>query len=271
MSKYIELTHQAFAAYSARNFGQAINLLCKAFKHWTLKEEELSNPNYNALYDAVEMVENLSVYLTIWERNTYVVEIIDAFKHSLDHLNKTNLSSLEQQIELFKGLLNGVQIGMDFFNNNGLSLFPEQPIVSFELTTNATIKLLKWEHSTRADALIIAFNACFRLEMTSLEQCQKEVQKALDSEDIPRVKALLELMMEQYPTSKKEAFLQLGHVYFQEEAYQKAAESYMKTIVMGTPKELVRSNIQVACNALAAEAENSKEAARWRGVLINFF
>ncbi|CAA6829841.1 MAG: Unknown protein [uncultured Aureispira sp.] len=40
---------------------------------------------------------------------------------------------------------------------------------------------------------------------------------------------------------------------------------------MGTPKESVRKNIQVACNALAADTENSKEAARWREVLINFF
>ena len=104
-----------------------------------------------------------------------------------------------------------------------------------------------------------------------LEQCQKEVQKALNSKDIRSAQTLLEFMMEQYPESKKQAFLQLGHLHYQEKDYQKATEAYMKTIVMGTPKESVRKNIQVACNTLAREAESSKEAARWRDVLINFF
>jgi tetratricopeptide (TPR) repeat protein len=271
MPKHIEFTHQAFAAYSARNFEYALSLLCKALYYWEPTNQALSNARYNALYDAVEIAENLSIHLAVWETNAYTKEVIQGLKHSLDHLKEVNWTHFNQEVEAFKNLLKGVQIGFNFFNNNQLSFLEPYPILSFSLTKENAIELLKWEESARTAELVVAFNACFRLEMTSLEQCQKEVQKALNSKDIRSAQALLEFMMEQYPESKKQAFLQLGHLHYQEKAYQKATEAYMKTIVMGTPKESVRANIQIACNTLAREAENSKEAARWREVLINFF
>lgn len=271
MPKHIEFTHQAFAAYSSRNFESALSLLCKALYYWQPASQQLSNASYNALYDAVEMIETLSAYLAIWETNAYSTEVIQNLKSSLNNLKEMDWEHFNQQVETFRTLLEGVQIGFDFFENNELSLVEPDPILSFALTKEGEIELLKWEESPKVDALVVAFNACFKLEMKSLGQCEKEVQKALDVEDRTKAKSLLEFMMEQYPESKKQAFLQLADLHFQAEDYQKSAEAYMKTIVMGTPKELVRENIQIACNALAANAENSKEAARWREVLINFF
>lgn len=271
MPKHTDLTHQAFAAYSSRNFGYALSLLCKALYYWQPTDQPLSNATYNALYDAVEIAENLSIHLAIWERNAYTTEVIQTLKASLIDLKDIDWAEFNEQVELFKNLLEGAQIGFDFFKNNGLSLLEPNPILSFALTPKGAIELLKWTESPQVDALIVAFDACFKLEMKSLEQCEKEVQKALKTEDTERAEALLEFMMKQYPQSKKQAFLQLADLHFEVKAYQKATEAYMKTIVMGTPKESVRDNIRIACNALAAEAETSKEAARWRGVLINFF
>jgi len=271
MPKHIELTHQAFAAYASRSFESALSLLCRALNYWQPTDKPLSNGSYNALYDAVEMAENLSKHISIWESNAYSNKTIQALKDALDHLERIDWTKFNQQVETFKHLLEGVQIGFDFFSNNGLSLLEPNPIISFALTSKGEIELLKWRDSPRVDALILAFKACFKLEMTSLEQCQKEVQKALNLEDTVRAATLLKLMMQEYPENKKQAFLQLADLHFQAKDYQKAAEAYMKTVVLGTPKELVRKNIQVACNALAAETENYKEAARWREVLINFF
>lgn len=271
MPKHTELTHQAFAAYSSRNFESALSLLCRALNYWQPTDKPLSDGSYNALYDAVEMVENFSIHLPIWEKNAYSNKTIQGLKDTLDHLETIDWAEFNEQVEAFKHLLEGVQIGFDFFSNNGLSLVDSNPILSFALTQTGEIELLKWTESLQVETLIDAFKACFKLEMTSLEQCQKEIQKALDISDVKRAEVLLELMMEAYPANKKQAFLQLGDLHFQAKAYQKAAEAYMKTVVLGTPKESVRKNIQVACNALAADTENSKEAARWREVLINFF
>jgi tetratricopeptide (TPR) repeat protein len=271
MSKHIELTYQAFAAYSSRNFEHALSLLCKALYYWQPTSQSLSDSSYNALYDAVEIAENLSIHIPIWETNAYTTALIQGLKTSLDNLKEIDWSEFKEQVEKFKSLLEGVQIGFDFFNNNEISLIDSNPVLSFSLTQTGEIELLKWTESPQVDALIVAFNACFKLEMKSLEQCEKEVQKALKAEDTARAETLLEFMMKQYPESKKQAFLQLADLHFQVQSYQKATEAYMKTIVMGTPKESVRDNIRIACNALAAAAETSKEAARWRGVLINFF
>lgn len=271
MPKHIELTHQAFAAYSSRNFESALSLLCRALNYWQPTNKRLSDGSYNALYDAVEIAENLSIYIPIWETNVYTNKTIQTLKNSLNDLEAIDWVKFKEQVEAFKNLLEGAQIGFDFFSNNELSLLDSNPILSFALTQTGEIELLKWTRSPKVDALIVAFNACFKLEMTSVEQCQKEIQKALDTEDTTRAEALLGLMMEEYPENKRQAFLQLADLHFQAKAYQKAAEAYMKTIVLGTPKESVRKNIQVACNALAAETENYKEAARWREVLINFF
>ena len=271
MSKHIEFTHQAFAAYSSRNFEQALALLCKGLDHWESPAHRLSNASYNAIYDALEMIEALLVYVTVWESNDYVVQLLQTIRKSLDDVKEVVWDDFQQHIEEFKVLLQGVRIGFNFFNNNNLALLDANPILSFALTEEGTITLLKSRGNAKVDALVEAFNACFRAELTSLEQCEKEIKAALDLGDVSRAKYLLEWMMEQYPESKKQAFLQLGHLYFEEESYQKAAESYMKTIVMGTPKEFVRDNVQVACNRLAADASNSKEANRWREVLINFF
>lgn len=271
MPKHIELTHQAFAAYSSRNFEYALSLLCRALDYWQATNQRLSDSTYNALYDAVEMVENFLLHIPVWEVTIYTSETIQVLKDSLGDLESMDWAEFNQQVEAFKVLLEGVQIGFDFFSNNELSLLDSNPIVSFSLSQKGEIELLKWRESPRVEAIIAAFDACFKIEMTSLEQCKKEIQKALNAKDNRRVEALLELMMKQYPEHKKQAFLQLADLHFQAKAYQKAAEAYMKTIVLGTPKESVRANIQVACNALAAETENSKEAARWREVLINFF
>jgi tetratricopeptide (TPR) repeat protein len=271
MPKHIELTHQAFAAYSSRNFESALSLLCRALNYWQPNNQRLSDGTYNALYDAVEIAENLSIHIPIWERNIYTSENIDALKKSLNELDTIDWAEFNEQVIAFKKLLEGAQVGFDFFSNNGLALVDSNPILSFALSQKEEIELLKWKDSPKVDALILAFNACFKIEMTSLEQCENEIQKALDSGDTARVESLLTFMMEQYPENKKQAFLQLADLHFQAKAYQKAAEAYMKTVVLGTPKESVRKNIQVACNTLAAETENSKEAARWREVLINFF
>lgn len=271
MLKHIELTHQAFAAYSSRNFDYALSLLCRALNYWQATHQGLSDGTYNALYDAVEMAENFLLHIPVWEATTYASETVQVLKDSLNDLEIIDWAEFNQQVEAFKDLLEGVQIGFDFFSNNELSLLDSNPIVSFALPQKGEIELLKWAENPRVEALIAAFNACFKVEMTSVEQCKKEIQKALDAKDNRRAEALLELMMEQYPEHKKQAFLQLADLHFEAKAYQKAAEAYMKTIVLGTPKESVRANIQIACNALAAETENSKEAARWREVLINFF
>lgn len=271
MPKHIELTHQAFAAYSSRNFEYALSLLCRALDHWQASNERLSDGTYNALYDAVEIAINLSMHIPVWEPTAYTNEIIQLLKDSLDDLEVIDWTLFNTQVEEFKKVLEGVQIGFDFFSNNELSLLESNPIVSFSLPQKGEIALLKWTKNPQIESLIAEFNACFKIEMTSLEQCEKEIQKALEAKDNKRAEALLKLMMEQYPENKKQAFLQLADLHFQVKAYQKAAEAYMKTVVLGTPKELVRTNIQVACNALAAETENSKEAARWREVLINFF
>ena len=78
-------------------------------------------------------------------------------------------------------------------------------------------------------------------------------------------------MIQEFSESKKEGFLRLGELYFKRKEYAKATDAFMKTIIMGTHKDLVKSQGEIACNILASEAEDPEEAGRWRELLINFF
>lgn len=269
MSKYIRLTHEAVATYSLGDFEQAVILLGRAFEQISLEHLDGSNATYNALFDAVEMVEALFNYLPILEKNADVTSILHQFKTGLEDFNTGSSFLEEHQIDDFKLLLKGLQVGFNFFLSHQISLQEQQPMLSFAVTQQGEIQLIKWQNSPKIDQIVADFTSCFAIK--SKAHCQQAYEKALAQGNKTEAKRLLVYMMDHYPESKKQAFLDLGDLYFEENAFQKATEAYMKTIVLGTAKEVVRPKIQVACNALAANATNSKEAGRWRDLLMNFF
>lgn len=271
MDKHIELTHQAIAVYSARNFEEAIVLLQKAFSNLKFSNLKFSNATYNAIADALEMVELLFEHLTILERNQMTDLILQALKGSLMDLAKVNLETFSEQLGRFTSLLDGLQVGFNFFNQQQISLLETEPMISFDLVEADQIQLFKWRNDSEVMKLVEAFNNSFAPQTKSLEACRQAIEEALEKEDKAAAEELLLYMIERYPKSKQQAFLNLGHLYFKDKAYQKATEAYMKTIVMGTSKEEIKTEIQTACNALAAAAKTSKEASRWRELLINFF
>ncbi|BDS11339.1 tetratricopeptide repeat protein [Aureispira anguillae] len=271
MQKHIELTHQAIAAYSSHNFEQAMDLLCKAFRQLHFSDLIFSDATYNAIFDAVEMVDVLFEHLPVLERSEEADLTIQNLKIALEELNLVEVDFFSKQVDDFQLLLKGLRVGFDFFEKRQIPLKIQPPMVSIAFKKGAYIQLIKWQNSAEVDRIINAFNASFSTPNSSLEDCQQQLELALSEGDKQRAEELLEDMMKRYPESKKQAFLKLGNLYFETKNYQKATEAYMKTIVLGTPKEMVRSNVQTACNALAAAAENPKEAGRWRDLLMNFF
>jgi len=269
--KCISLGHQATAEFATRNFERVVNLLLQVFDNLEITSLSIRNDIYNAIFDGVEMVELMLNHLPTIETNFYSQELIKALKDALSPKSSVDLVAFLKQLNDFQNLLAGIKVGFNFFNNNNLSLEAVNSIVSFGVLEGGYIELYRREDSEAVDLIVKEFNDCFAIQQSNVEAFETEIEKQLALGAIAKAKELLHQMMEQYPTTKKDAFFQLANLHFDGKEYREATDAYMKTILLGTRKEDVANKVQIACNVLAREAETVEEASRWRELLINFF
>lgn len=271
MQKHVALVHQAVAEFSARNFESVVELLYAAFESLELTSLYLSDDSYNAICDAVQILDLLMENLSVVEKNAYTIEKLTTVQKSLDGLVEVDLLTFRKQLNDIQDLFRAVQIGLNFLNSHKLDLEAENPLVSIGLIADGYILLYKWEQSERVDYIVDDFNHFFSKLHLDLERIQSALEESRNNSEVDRVKELLIEMIRHFPETKKGGFLELGDIYFEEENYRQAIDCYMKTIVMGTQKELLKPKILLACNTMARNASSSKDANRWREFLINFF
>lgn len=269
MQQAISFVKQAGSAFYTRHFTKAVYLLRRALQAIPPKAP-YSQPLCWALLDLLEMVESWYQGLPMLETSPYSQELLQRLTQLLEQEEKA-IETIEQQLATLDDLLKGLWVGFDFFENNNLSLEKTPPLISLQLEADNVVHLYKWQEHPLVEDLIAEFKACFKLQLKDIEDYQTAVQQQLEAKDWAGAQALLQEQLECFPDNQRQAFLSLGELYFRQERYQKAMEAYMKAVVMGTPKDQVRQQAQTACNALARNTENSKVAARWRKVLIDFF
>lgn len=271
---HILLTHQAVAEFLARNFEQTAKLLHQAFQKLEIEDLYLSDASFNAICDAIEIVELMYENLPVLEPTTYAQEAITQLKTAVEK-GGIDLPTFQKNILDFEILLCGLRIGLDFFCNNNLQLENPQTPLSFGVEKEDFIQLYQLKNTLETARLIELFNDCFiQKKEKNLAEYQSEIAALLSDSQVDsfiKAKKLLEEMMQQFPQSQRAAFLQLANLYFEQKDYRAAVDAYMKSIVMGTPKNGLKNNIQIACNSLAANASSKDEVKHWRTFLAEFF
>lgn len=271
---HILLTHQAIAEFFARNFEQTAKLLHQAFQKLEIEDLYLSDASFNAICDAIEIVELMYENLPVLESTHYAQETILQLKTAVEK-GGIDLPTFQKNILDFEALLYGLRIGLDFFCNNDLSLENPETALSFGLEKDGFIQLYQLKNTPETTKLIELFNDCFIQKIEkNLADYQTEITALLaenQEDNIERAKKMLTEMMEKFPQSQRAAFLQLANLHFEQKDYRAAVDAYMKSIVMGTPKNGLRNNIQIACNSLAANASSKEEVKHWREFLAEFF
>lgn len=269
---HITYVHQAIAEFFARNFEQTAKLLCRAFQNIEIRDLYLSDASFNAIYDAIEIVELFYENLPILEKNNYAETTTQSLKIAIEKGN-IDLATFQKNILDFENLLAGLQVGLHFFSNYNLSFEnPETPL-SFALEEDGFIELYQLKKDAATTALIQKFNDCFtQKKEKNIADFEAEIETLLQENPLnySAIQLQIEAMMQQFPTTQKKGFLQLGNLYFEKKEYRLALDAYMKSIVMGTPKNTLRANIQTACNSLKMYASTKEEEKHWKEFLEEF-
>lgn len=271
MQQAIGFVQQAGAAFYTRHFTKAVYLLRRALQAlpaaWPYPQALCW-----ALLDALEMVESWYEGLPMLEATEYSQQLLQQLTQLLEQEEQEETEEQTKDgITALDELLEGLWMSFDFFDNNNLPLDTDPPLLSIALGAKGAVQLYKWQEHAVLEELVKEFEACFKLQLEDPVDYQKAVQELLAQGNLEAAESLLQEQLEHFPDNQRLAFLSLGELYFKQELYQKAMEAYMKAVILGTPKDFIRPQAQTACNALARTAENSKAAARWRKVLIDFF
>lgn len=271
MQQAIGFVQQAGAAFYTRHFTKAVYLLRRALQAlpatWPYPQALCW-----ALLDALEMVESWYQGLSMLEPTAHSQQLLQQLTQLLEQENPAQeTEAIQEALTGLEELLEGLWMCFDFFDNNNIPLEANPPLLSIGLGAKGAVQLYKWQEHAVVEELVQEFKACFEVQLESPTDYQQAVQELLEANQVEEAESLLQQQLEQFPDNQRLAFLSLGELYFRQEFYQKAMESYMKAVILGTPKELIRPQAQTACNALARTAENSKAAARWRKVLMDFF
>ena len=271
MQKYIVAIHQAMAEFSMQNFSKTIDLLWQGWKGIVVKNLVVDKAMYNALCDGVAILEVLLHQLPIFEYNAYAKKTITSLNAVLYGNQKIILEEVEGLVDSFKHLLFGIHSGVQFFEAHRYNIATPDPLVSIEWTEKGELQLHQRHDNRIVEVITDDFYAYFKEKRNHPAVFYQAIEQAKEQNDTPKVIELLHELMTKFPKKQKECFLQIADLYFEAEAYREATDAYMKSIVLGVPKEEVVEKVRTACNTLAREAATSKEANRWRELLINFF
>jgi hypothetical protein len=72
----------------------------------------------------------------------------------------------------------------------------------------------------------------------------------------------LERMMQGFPHTTREAFKRMGDIYLIIKEFNKAVDCYMKSMVLGEPKDNLRAPVRQAAKYLLEKCETKEERSR---------
>ncbi|MCP4442474.1 MAG: tetratricopeptide repeat protein [Aureispira sp.] len=280
MKFFINNIEKAYLAFQQHYFAECIERIHLAFEsleHY--KFENLDNTQFNAFYDALEMLE-LLVRLPIVEQTDYINTTLKRFKRKLNAFmlpSGGDLEALANQVPNLSKLINGLFVGIQYFHKKQIKLNSFPPVLSFELSRNGNIALYAWidrqptVSSQPVEQFKTDFEALFKKEQAAQKDYLAQAQELLKNGEAPKAIKILQHAMRVHPAIKKECFLQLGNIHFQENQYAEAVDAYMKALVLGVPKQTIKDKVLTATQQLMSTAKDYKTINRWQELLDNFF
>jgi len=274
MQRYIDLVQQAITEFSAHNFDAVTTLLLRAWQSLSIESLSMTPAFYNALCNAVEMMDLICQHFPSILYDGFLETSIQNLKNALEVQTEQpiNLSTFNDYINAFGLCLQGLEFGVNFFSRQGL-LNSTEPLFFFRITASGTLELYENTKINGIDttAVIEAFNAALHKEKKSAEAYLITAQQLLEEKQFAAAEQHLYQMMKVHSNTQKEGFFHLAGLYAEQQAYERATDAYMKSMVFGMPKAVVGEQVKKLCSLLIRAAENPKEAKRWQELLIDFF
>lgn len=277
---FINNIEKAYLAFQQHYFVDCVERLQLSFEFLEKQNfTQLNNTEFNALYDALEMLQ-LLVKLPIVEQNDYIQNTLGTFKQSLDRFmlpRGGSATELSEQIPIYRKLVNGLLIGIQYFQRKQISLNAFPPVLSFELSEDGQIALYAWidrQPTVKPQPLEqfkTDFEALFKKEQTSQKDYLAQAQSLQDNGEPQKALKILKHAMRVHPAIKKECFLQIGNIQFQQKDYAEAVDAYMKALVLGVPKQTIKAKVLEATQQLMSTAKDYKTITRWQELLDDFF
>lgn len=274
MQRFIDLVQQAITEFSAHNFDAVTNLLLHACRQLSIENLSMTPVFYNALCDAVEMIDLICQHFPIIVYKGYLKQSVTNLKAALLDANTTvSLVVFTQNITAFTLCLQGLEFVLNFSSKQAI-LTTNPPIFFFQIGEDGILELFENTavEDERKTAIIDAFNRILvDNQQTTVETYLANYQIFLEEKNLAAAEEQLLQMIEQHPKTQKEGFFHLAVVYTEQNEYEKAADAYMKSMVFGMPKAVIGKKIKNLCSHLIMMADNPKEAKRWQELLMDFF
>lgn len=271
MDKMLRLSKESYAHYKMANFRDAFERMHRAINLLKINYLPLNSVQYNLLFDALEMLEVQMQQSSIIRSSNFSTNTLNVFSDTLNRKIQTTLGRLQQLKKDMAILLQAVYVAYDFCQNNQVDVSSDASIVQFSVAEGGHIVLHCCNQLPATLALVPIFNACFEQLLSEQGPNWDKIATLKDrkayAEGIQTIKTYFQLSN----GNQKRLFWELAELYYLQKDYKNAVDAYMKTVVFGTPKAEVAEQIRFCCNYEARQADNPKEAARWRRLIIDYF
>ena len=271
MDKILRLSKESYAHYKMANFRDAFKLMHQSILLLQTNRLPLDSNQFNLLFDALEMLEVQMQQSSIIRSSNFSTNTLNVFSDMLNRKIQTTLGRLQQLKNDVAILLQAVYVAYDFCQNNQVDVSLASPILQFSVEEGGHIVLHCCNQMPQTLALLPIFNACFEQRLTEQGPNWEKIESLKATKDYAKGICILKTYFQLSNGNQKRLFLELAELYYLQKDYKNAVDAYMKSVVFGTPKAVVAEQIRFCCNHNARYAENPREAARWRRLIIDYF
>ena len=267
----LRLSKESYAHYKTANFRDAFERMHRAIRLLKINSLPLNSVQFNLLFDALEMLEAQMQQSSIMRASDFSTNTLNVLSDTLNRKIQTSMGRLQQLQRDLETLLKAVYVAYDFCQNNQVDVSAAASIVQFSVAEGGHIVLHCCNQLPDTLALVPIFNACFEQLLSEQGPNWDKIATLKERKAYAEGIRIVKSYFQHTSGQQKRLFWELAELYYLQKDYKNAVDAYMKTVVFGTPKAEVAEQIRFCCNYEARQADNPKEAARWRRLIIDYF
>jgi hypothetical protein len=275
---FINSISKAVSAFKSRNYFNALQDLSEAFdaienEHFTKIDSEI----FNALFDAQE-ITSLMLELPVFEKNEFVASALSKTKSALIAFTKPeggNAASLMESLDNFLIVVLGMNVAMNYLQLKKFRADDFPPQVSFEITSDALIKLYIWTEEQDGKVAKISqlkqeFEQLFDKERKSKKYYLDRADELFKNAAYDDCINLLEQAASDHESLKMESYLRIGSILLELQKTADALDYYMKARVLGATKIQLSEGIRKACTLLLQHPEYKSQKSALTSLMEDF-
>jgi tetratricopeptide (TPR) repeat protein len=278
LSTFINSISKGVSAFKSRNYVNALQDLTEAFD--AVENEDflkIDSEIFNALCDAQEITALMSE-LPVFEKNEFLASALNNLKSVLLAFTKpegSTAAALLKSLENFIILVQGMNVALKYIQLKKFRADDFPPQVSFEITSDALIKLYLWTEEQDGKVAKISqlkqdFEELFDKERKSKKYYLDRADELFKNAAYDDCINLLEQAASDHESLKMESYLRIGHILLELNKAAEALDYYMKARVLGATKIQLSEGIRKACTLLLQHPEYKSQKSALMSLMEDF-